>query len=82
MLLEFCPRFAPSLGTSSLPGWGHSCGCESPSGNRWDTATNPAVEGEGRKERETLGLKMMQKFTQPSIVSISGSLIKLKLGSK
>lgn len=32
----------------------------------------------GRNEK----LKMTQKFTQPSIVSISGSLIKLKLSSK
>lgn len=38
--------------------------------------------GEGSKEWETLGPKMMLKFTRPSIVSISGSLIKLKLNSK
>lgn len=60
LLLEFCPQFAevrflthipPSQGTPSLPGWDHSCGSENPSGNDfWDTPTNPAVEGEGRKE--------------------------------
>lgn len=54
-------------------------------GGSWDAGTNPTVEGEmckGRKECETLGPKMMLKFTQPSTVAISGCLIKLKLNSK
>lgn len=95
LVLQSCPQFAevkfltrvpPSLCTSSR-------GSESPS--RSVSGEEPVVPGmpvrilqwrvrwsEGRKEWETLGPKMMLKFTQPSIVSISGSLIKLKLNSK